>query len=279
MPILIPVLLSFAAAGAGLAFIDFNDLNPFKDECGDNQYRWNGLCLPKGSVFGLGTVPTFDQIVPEALHPLVKAMGVVPAVVPLADAFLATAATPDKMIQVLSQATGETISVLEEAGKSQLTTVQKGVNDAAAAYEKGWRDTSAQARRSFSDAVDAGAAVARYVERQLESSAAAGAHALDRARQGRIVDAMWGLATEQLQGAEENFAKASQESELIAAAAQSAAATYGGPAGAAAYAAWATYRNTGDADLALRAGPWRPCTARPARQRYRPPTASYARPR
>jgi hypothetical protein len=37
-------------------------------------------------------------------------------------------------------------------------------------------------------------------------------------------------------------------------AAQTAATVYGGPAGAAAYAAWYTYRATGDANLALRAG-------------------------
>src|ERR1700757_2916104 len=65
---------------------------------------------------------------------------------------------------------------------------------------------------------------------------------------------MWGLATEPAQSGEENFAKATQESEVINAAAGSAAAVYGGPAGAAAYAAWSTYRRTGNADMALRAG-------------------------
>jgi hypothetical protein len=48
--------------------------------------------------------------------------------------------------------------------------------------------------------------------------------------------------------------KAAQESAVINAAAQTAAAVYGGPAGAAAYAAWYTYRATGDANLALKAG-------------------------
>jgi len=65
---------------------------------------------------------------------------------------------------------------------------------------------------------------------------------------------MWGLATEQAKSTEENFAQATQESDLINAAAGNAAAVYGGPAGAAAYAAWSSYRRTGDADMALRAG-------------------------
>jgi hypothetical protein len=75
-----------------------------------------------------------------------------------------------------------------------------------------------------------------------------------RLREGKVVDSMWGLATEPLQSSEENFAKATQESEVINAAAGTAAAVYGGPAGAAAYAAWSTYRRTGNADIALRAG-------------------------
>jgi WD40 repeat protein len=64
----------------------------------------------------------------------------------------------------------------------------------------------------------------------------------------------WKVAIEPLQSSEENFAKATQESEVINAAAGSAAAIYGGPAGAAAYAAWSTYRRTGNVDMALRAG-------------------------
>lgn len=254
MPILFPILLSFSAGATALAVLDLNDLNPFKAECSENQYRWNGLCLPKGGVFGLPNVPTFDQIIPEQIKPFVQTLGVVPNVVPLAGAFLVTAETPDKGIQVLKEATGETISAITEPGKSLLTTIQKGVENAAAAYEKGWRDTTEQAKRSFADAVEAGEAVARYTGRQLKDLEVAGGNAIRRAQEGKVVDAMWGLAVEPLQATEKNFVIATQESQVIAAAAQSAAATYGGPAGAAAYAAWTTYRTTGDADLALRAG-------------------------
>ncbi len=70
----------------------------------------------------------------------------------------------------------------------------------------------------------------------------------------KSVDAMWGLGTEPAKSGEANFFKATQESKVVNAAAAIAATAYGGPAGAAAYAAWSTYRQTGNADMALRAG-------------------------
>jgi hypothetical protein len=50
------------------------------------------------------------------------------------------------------------------------------------------------------------------------------------------------------------LAKAAQESDLVRVAGQIAAAAYGGPGGAAAYAAWLTYSQTKDVGLALRVG-------------------------
>jgi hypothetical protein len=63
-----------------------------------------------------------------------------------------------------------------------------------------------------------------------------------------------GAAVEPAESSEKNFSKAVQESDVLNAAAQALATAYGGPAGAAAYAAWYTYRATGDANLALKAG-------------------------
>lgn len=157
-------------------------------------------------------------------------------------------------VSTLQKAGGDTITTFQKAGDDSLRTVTKAAGDATATYIKAWRDTGEQTVRSFKDATDAGNAALRFTKNQLDGQRNAFASAERRLRDGKIVDAMWGLGTEPLQSSEKNFAQATQESEVINTAAASAAAVYGGPGGAAAYASWATYRRTGDADLAFRAG-------------------------
>lgn len=169
------------------------------------------------------------------------------------------------IITTIRKANGDTITTLQKAGRDTITTVVKAGGDsidtfvqagkdATATYVKAWRDTSEQTKRSFQDTVDAASAVANYTANQVRSYESTLRNAEKRLREGKVIDAMWGLGVEPLQATDANFAKATQESKVIAAAASSAAAVYAGPGGAAAYAAWATYRATGDADQALRAG-------------------------
>jgi hypothetical protein len=157
-------------------------------------------------------------------------------------------------IRTLQKAGGDTITTVENASGDSITTIYKAAGDATATYVKGWRDVGEQGKRSFNDAIDAGKAASRFVENQARAQLQAAKNGETRLRKGDVVGAMWGLATEPLKSDEENFAKATQESKVINAAAGTAAAVYGGPAGAAAYAAWSTYRSTGNADMALRAG-------------------------
>ncbi|WP_457662307.1 hypothetical protein [Sinorhizobium medicae] len=154
----------------------------------------------------------------------------------------------------MQKASGDVFITIQRAGEDTVSTTFKAANDAAATYVKAWRDVGDQGKRSFDDAVDAGKAVGHFVENQLNAELYSFNNAAKRVRDGEVVDAMWGLGTEPLQSSEENFAKATQESKVINAAAATAAATYGGPGGAAAYAAWSTYRQTGNADMAIRAG-------------------------
>jgi hypothetical protein len=149
---------------------------------------------------------------------------------------------------------GDTFNTIQTAAGDTIKTTFKAAENATATYVKAWRDVGAESRRNFSDAVDAGKAVANFVKNQATDEVKAANNAAKRLRDGKVVDAMWGVATEPLQANEKNFAKATQESKVINTAAASAAAVYGGPAGAAAYAAWSTYRQTGNADMALRAG-------------------------
>jgi hypothetical protein len=155
---------------------------------------------------------------------------------------------------VLQKAGGDTFATVQKAGDDSIKTTYKAAGDAAATYVKAWRDIGDQGKRSFNDAVDALQAVSHYIANQAEALSFTANNAQKRLRDGKVVDAMWGVETEPLKSSEENFAKATQESKVINEAAASAAAVYGGPAGAAAYAAWSTYRSTGNADAAFRAG-------------------------
>jgi hypothetical protein len=157
-------------------------------------------------------------------------------------------------VRTLQKAGGDTFTTIQKAGDDSIKTTYKAAGDATATYVKAWRDIGEQGKRSFDDAIDAGQAASHYVENQAKAQVNAIGNAEKRLREGKVVDSMWGLATEPLQSSEKNFAKATQESDVINTAAGTAAAVYGGPAGAAAYAAWSTYRRTGNADMALRAG-------------------------
>lgn len=75
-----------------------------------------------------------------------------------------------------------------------------------------------------------------------------------RILQGKLADAFFHLALDPLTKEEELMFKATQESGWIRSAGAIAAQAYGGPGGAAAYAAWQTYRATNSAEMAIKAG-------------------------
>jgi hypothetical protein len=156
--------------------------------------------------------------------------------------------------ELVQRVGGDTVLAAQGAGKSISVVVAKGGSDTVMNYTKVWKDIGEQAKRSFDDTVEAGEALLRYSQRTLDSKKVTFSNAEQRFREGKAVDAVWGMAVEPIQAEEENFFKATQESSVINQAASSAAATYGGPGGAAAYAAWQTYRATGDASAAFRSG-------------------------
>jgi len=157
-------------------------------------------------------------------------------------------------VRTLERAGKDTVTTIEKAKKDSVETVVKAADDAAATYRKAWRDVGSGGKKAFEDVVGAGKAVARFAENQTKAHLNQFEAEKKRLADGKVVDSMWGMAVGPAQAGEENFAKATQESDLLNQAAASAAAVYGGPAGAAAYAAWSTYRRTGDADMAFRAG-------------------------
>jgi hypothetical protein len=162
--------------------------------------------------------------------------------------------TANDTIRELQKTGGDVIATIERAHEDGARTVLKGAKDIEATYRKAWRDTAKQSERSLKDTADAAKAVQRFQSREFENQISAAQKAAKQLRDGKVIDAMWTASVDKAHGTEDNFFKAAQESAVINAAAQAAAATYGGPGGAAAYAAWATYKATGDVNMAFRAG-------------------------
>lgn len=156
--------------------------------------------------------------------------------------------------QQATQALTRTNSDITQGIQHAAEQAKKIQADAAWNIEKAARDTGAEIGRVARSLEDAGQAIGQYLENQYRSTGQTLTNAERRMREGKVVDAIWHLASEPIQETSKNAALAAQESAYINTVAQVAATAYGGPQGAAAYAAWLTYNQTGSADLALRAG-------------------------
>lgn len=168
-------------------------------------------------------------------------------------------------VETIRKAGDSTVTTVQKAGENTITTVQHSVDQATITIDKansaitrnvdkGWRDVSAQSRRDFTNLVDAGTAIANFDKNEVQGVGATLSAAEKRVREGKVVDALWGLGTQPLQNTNKDAAGAVEESTVLNSVAAIAASAYGGPGGAAAYAAWLTYEETGNAELALRAG-------------------------
>jgi hypothetical protein len=143
-----------------------------------------------------------------------------------------------KTVEKAGQDAGETG---KKAVDDTLNTGKKAIDDVLRNSTKAVDDVARNAVKSANDIVDAGKAVERFVEYQVQGVGDSLSDAEKRIREGKIVDAAWHLGTDPYKHTEEGASKAAQESQLINAAGQAAASFYGGPAGAAAYASWYAY--------------------------------------
>jgi hypothetical protein len=139
---------------------------------------------------------------------------------------------------------------LRDIGKA----IEKGAQDTGKTLEKGAQDTGKTLEKAVQDTGKAGGSVYKFGVREIEDIGKSVRDADKRLGEGKIVDSIWHLATDQLKHTEENAGKAAQESEVVRVIGQIAASAYGGPGGSAAYAAWLTYNATMDVGLALRVG-------------------------
>lgn len=163
------------------------------------------------------------------------------------------------------KAIDDTQNAINKAGDDASNATKKALDDTARAVEKAVDDSVNSTKKAISDAaktyskaandlIDAGKATERFVENEIHEEGKTLSDAGKRLRQGKVVDALWGIGADQVRHTEENAAEAAQESEVLNAAVEAAATAYGGPAGAAAYGAWLAYHETRNVELALRAG-------------------------
>lgn len=143
---------------------------------------------------------------------------------------------------------------VEKAVQDTGATLEKAGQDIGNFFDKAANDTVAQVGRSYGDIVELAEASYHFIENQVEGYEKAFADASKRVSEGKLIDAVWGTMVDPIRISEQSAADAVMESSLLNTIAASAAAVYGGPAGAAAYSAWYAYKATGNLEVALRAG-------------------------
>lgn len=151
---------------------------------------------------------------------------------------------------------------LDQFKKTVTEEAQTAINNALKASSASASDAAKNFIKSANDIVDATNAIARYAEREVSGTVDVFTVAQQRIRDGKVVDAIWHISTDTWQHASKNAAQLAEENEIFAVAGQAAATAYGGPTGAAAYAAWRTYNQSGgNVDLSLKAGVYAYVTA------------------
>jgi hypothetical protein len=148
---------------------------------------------------------------------------------------------------------------LEREGRKGLANIErenrKGLGNIETNLRKGSGDVGRELKATQGHVEGAAVATYQFTVRQITSTGESLSAAEKRVREGKFIDAMWHMATDPVQFGSKNAAAAATESAVLATVMSVAASTYGGPAGAAAYAAWlAYYQSGGDVNVALRTG-------------------------
>jgi len=148
--------------------------------------------------------------------------------------------------------------VRRESGSAITNTVREighGVQNIGTETKVGLKNLENESMRVGPHAVDFGSALVNYTTRKVANYEQIIKEGNQRFLEGKLADALFHVALDPLRKDEKNLFQATQESGWIISAGAIAASAYGGPAGAAAYASWQTYRSTsGNAEMALRAG-------------------------
>ncbi|HEL4296293.1 TPA: hypothetical protein UM674_000215 [Stenotrophomonas maltophilia] len=141
-----------------------------------------------------------------------------------------------------------------KVGTDAAREIGRGGENVGQTLGRAGSDTAKEIGRGGENVAELGVAVGNYLVRTVDDAVDQVSDAEQRIREGKFVDAFWHLGVDPLTDQERRAAKMAQESSLANTVGAVAASVYGGPGGAAAYSAWYTYRQTGDVDLALKAG-------------------------
>ena len=153
----------------------------------------------------------------------------------------------------VEKATHDTGDALEKATHDTGNTLEKATHDTGNTLEKAAHDTGNAVEKATHDLGSSVEAIWRFMDREGKG--------LDQALRGYQIAyprsqnhwMLFGiLGTDPIKNTEEDALKAAQESDILRTVAQVAATAYGGPGGAAAFAAWYTYRTTGDPAMAIK---------------------------
>lgn len=215
---------------------------------------------------------SFDISIPNPLEEAQKAAEAIArateeAALATAQAAVEVAENAAKEAEIAAQNIGKTAEkAVQDAGK----TVEKAGQDISDALGHASNDTVAQLGRSYDDTIKLAEASYHFIQNNIEGINKSVAAAENRLEEGKLIDAVWGAMTDPIHVQEQAAADAVMESSLLNTIASSSAAVFGGPAGAAAYAAWYAYKATNSLDAALRAGAiaWATSTANNATKAF-----------
>ncbi len=123
-----------------------------------------------------------------------------------------------------------------------------------AQYDSWWKKGDKKGKEFIKAVSQAGTAVDKWRKRQEKEDQRHTKSGTSKLLKGAPVGEMWNEEMRDLHGNDDSIFQMTQDSPLLDGVIEAAVSFYGGPSGAAAYAAWKTYHVTGDVNMAMRAG-------------------------
>ena len=224
------------------------------------------ICVARPSEpFAQISVPGVDNLIPRELKPELPSWDDLRKkgerlVKDTVDTTIKTAFPTNNLILEAAKRTGNpeitsAVTNVQMIGTKLNKETQTAISNALINPDAAIRDAAQSHAKAANDIVEAVNASVRYAERTVKGYGEVLSKAESRAREGDVIGAIWHMNTDKLRKENDNSSALMNESELARQAAETAAASAGGPAGSAAFAAWRVYNQTGgNVEKAMLAG-------------------------